>query len=89
MSQLHPVDLRFFIYKHIKRQKYEITAITPEELAGGNVVFDVVFSAESSGTYTAAIVIENADIETLTIPLTVNYTKQVGINNVLSGVSVY
>jgi hypothetical protein len=62
--------------------------ITPEELASGDVVFDVIFSAFVSGTYTAAIVIENADIETVTIPLSVYY-EPLGISNVLSGISVY
>jgi hypothetical protein len=51
-------------------------AIAPEALAGNaSATFSVAFTAKTSGQYVATIVIENEDIITVTIPLTVNYTK--------------
>ncbi|MDR2057611.1 MAG: hypothetical protein LBP83_04900 [Dysgonamonadaceae bacterium] len=65
------------------------TSIEPEELTDvTTVAFTVTFNASKDGLYTDVIIISNEDIETVTIPLSVDFRGD-GIEDVKGNISIY
>jgi hypothetical protein len=65
------------------------TTLTPAELEGDLIAsIQVSFTAEAFGTYKDTLIIANADIETIRVPLSVLY-RATGMENVSGNLSVY